>query len=147
RRDRFHIGDDLIAACLFKRRDIKDELRGLMTEKCAVLPPMFALDVRHAPDIAIAGCGAVALASQLVDTGVRFRRAKHFVAAHFGDRIDPAVLGRLLEGMETVPRGCTEAAEQAIQAQISARRSVCRFDLERGVDWTTLDCPSSNHAD
>lgn len=147
RRDRFHIGDDLIAACLFKRRDIKDELRGLMTEKCAVLPPMFALVVRHAPDIAIAGCGAVALASQLVDTGVRFRRAKHFVAAHFGDHIDPAVLGRLLEGMETVPRGCTEAAEQAIQAQISARRSVCRFDLERGIDWTTLDCAASNHAD
>lgn len=147
RRDRFHIGDDLIAACLFKRRDIKDELQGLMTETSAVLSGVFALIVRHAPDIALAGCGAVALASQLVNTGVRFRRAKHFVAAHFGDHIDPAVLGRLLEGMETVPRGYTEAAERAIQAWISARRSVCRFDLERGIDWTTLDCPASSHAD
>jgi hypothetical protein len=39
------------------------------------------------------------------------------------------------------------AVEQAIQARISARRSVCRFDLARGIDWTTLDCPASNHAD
>jgi len=147
RRDRFHIGDDLIAACLFKRRDIKDKLRGLITEKCTVLSPIFDLVVRHAPDIAVVGCGAVALASRLADTGVRFRRAKHFVAAYFGDHIDPAVLGQLLEGLETVPRGHTEAAELAIQAQISARGSVWRFDLERGTDWTTLDCPPSNHAD
>ena len=147
RRDHFHIGDDLIAACLFKRRDIKEELRGWMTEKCAVLSGFFALIARHAPDIAVAGCGAVALASQLVSTGVRFRRAKHFVVAHFGDQIDPVVLGRLLEGMETVPRGCTETAERAIQAQISARRAVCRFDLERGIDWTTLVCGAGNYAD
>jgi hypothetical protein len=147
RRDRFHIGDDLIAACLFKRRDIKDELRGLMTGHCAALSGIFALIVRHAPDVAVAGCGAVALASELVNTGVRFRRAKHFVAAHFGDHIDPVVLGRLLEGMETVPKGCTETAEQAIQAQLPAGRSVCRFDLERGIDWTTLDCWASNDAD
>jgi hypothetical protein len=147
RRSRFHIGDDLIAACLFKRRDIKDELRGLATERRAILSGIFALIVRHAPDIAIASCGASALASQLVDTGVRYRRAKHFVAAHFGDHIDPPVLGRLLEGMGTVPWGYTEAAEQAIQAQISAHRSVCRFDLERGIDWTTLDRPASHHAE
>jgi hypothetical protein len=147
RRDRFHIGDDLIAVCLFKRRDIKDELRDLMTEKRTVLSGILALIVRHAPDIAITGCGAVALASKLVNTGVRFRRAKHFLAAHFGDYIDPAVLGRLLEGMKTVPRGCTEAAEKAIQAGIAARGGVCRFDLARGIDWTTLDCPASNHAD
>jgi hypothetical protein len=147
RRERFHIGDDLIAACLCKRRDIRDELRGLVTEKRAALSGMFALIARHAPDIAMAGGGAAAWASQLADTGVRFRRAKHFVAAHFGDRIHPAVLSRLLEGMETVPWGHTEAAEQAIQAQISARRSVCRFNLERGIDWTMLDCPASDYAD
>lgn len=147
RRNRFHIGDDLIAACLFKRRDVKDELRGMTTEKRAVLSGIFALIVRHAPDIAVAGCGAAVLASLLAGTGVRFRRAKHFVIARFGDHIDPVVLGRLLEGMETVPWGCTEAAEQAIQAHISARRSVCRFDLERGIDWTTLGGRAGNHAD
>ena len=119
-----------------------------MIEKCAVLPPVFNLVVRHTPDIAVAACGAVSLASYLVDTGVRFRRAKHFVAAHFGDHIDPAVLGRLLESMVAVPRGYTETAEQAIRAQISARRSVRRFDLERGIDWTTLDVrPVIGHAD
>lgn len=145
-RDRFHIGDDLIAACLCKRLDLRGELCGLMTEKREALSGMFALIARHAPDIAVAGCGAAALASQLADTGVRFRRAKHFVAAHFGDRIHPAVLGRMLEGMETVPWGHAETAERAIQAQISARQSICRFDLERGIDWTTLDCRANNHA-
>lgn len=145
RRDRFHIGDDLIAACLFKRCDIKDKLRGLVTERCAVLSGVFALVVRHAPDIAVASCGAVALASHLVGTGARFRRAKHFVAARFADHIDPIMLGRLLESMETVPRGCTDTAERAIQAQISTRRSVCRFVLEQGIDWTTLVCRAGNH--
>jgi hypothetical protein len=147
RRGRFHIGDDLIAACLFKRGDMKDELRVLVKGKCDGLSGIYALVVRHAPDIAVAARGAVGLASQLVSTGVRYRRAKHFVAAHFGHHIDPAVLGRLLEGMETVPRGCTETTEQAIQAQISARRSVCRFDLERGIDWTTLGRRAGNHTD
>jgi hypothetical protein len=31
--------------------------------------------------------------------------AKHFLVARFGDRIEPAVLGRLLQRMDTVPWG------------------------------------------
>lgn len=139
-RDAFHIGHDLVAACLFKRSDLDGELRQVMASAGTALFGVSALITRHAPRIAVAVRGAEALAAQLADTGVRFRRAKHFLVAHFSDRIDPRVLGRLLEGMDTVPRGLTVATEQVIQAQLSARgKPTCRFDLERGVDWTALE--------
>lgn len=140
RRHSFNVGDDLVAACLLKRSDLKDELRQTMAGNGSTLSGISGLIVRHAPEIAVAHCGAQALAAQLANTGVRFRRAKHYLIAHFGDRIDPAVLERLLRDMDTVPRGRTAAAEQAIQRQISARDArTCRFELERGVDWTVLD--------
>lgn len=139
----FHVGHDLIAACLFKRSDLEDELQHIMTAGGAELSGMSALITRHAPKIAAAGCGAEALAAQLADTGVRFRRAKHFLVAHYSDRIDLGVLGHLIEDMETVPWGRTAAAEQAVQTQISTRGLTCRFELERGIDWTMLDSCST----
>jgi hypothetical protein len=138
RRDVFHVGHDLIAACLFKRSDLADELQQVVAAGDSALSGMSALIVRHAPEIAVAGRGAVPLAAQLASTDARFRRAKHFLVAQCGDRIDPAVLGRLLQGMDTVPWGHTAATEQAIQAQISTPGLACRFELERGIDWTTL---------
>ncbi|MEM5331739.1 hypothetical protein VSR34_35040 [Paraburkholderia sp. JHI2823] len=137
-RDVFHVGDDLIAACLFKRSDLADELRQAVAEGSLALSGLGSLIVRHAPGIAVAGCGAASLAAQLADCGFRFRRAKHFLVARFGDCIDPAVLERLLQGMETVPWGHNAATEQAINAHLSRRGLVCRFELERGIDWTTL---------
>jgi len=137
-RESFHIGHDLIAACLFKRSDLQDELQHVMAVGGAELLGMSALITRHAPKIAVAGCGAAALAAKLASTGPRFRRAKHFLVAHYGDRIDPALLGRLLQEMETVPWGRNAAAEQAIQTQIATRGLTCRFELERGIDWTML---------
>ncbi len=139
RQDVFHAGHDLIAACLFKRSDLADELQQVVAAGGSALSGVPALIVRHTPKIAVAGCGVVPLAVQLADTGVRFRRAKHFLVAQFADRIDPAVLECLLRGMDTIPWGHTAATEQAIQAQISTRGSAYRFELERGIDWTTLD--------
>lgn len=139
RRVVFNVGDDLIAACLFKRSDLADELRQVAAAGSSTLSGMPGMIVRHAPDIAVAGAGALPLAAQLVKTGVRFRRAKHFLVARFGDSLDPAMLASLLRDLATVPWGHTAAAEQAIQAQLSMRGPVCRFELEKGIDWTTLD--------
>lgn len=142
RLDTFHVGYDLIAASLFKRSDLAEELRQLVAAGGSVRSGVPALIVRHAPEIAVAGFGAAPLAAQLADTGVRFRRAKHFLIAQFGDRIDTAVLRDLLKGMDTVPWGHSNAVEQAIRTQISSRVPICRFELARGIDWATLDSGS-----
>lgn len=143
RRKSFHIGHDLIAACLCMRSDIQGELLQVVAAGGSTLSGIYALIARHAPEIAVTRCGAAPFAALLADTGVRFRRAKHFLVAHFGDQIEPSVLGRLLHGMDTVPWGRNAAAEQAIQGHISTRGFICRFELERGVDWTTLDSRST----
>ena len=95
--------------------------------------------VRHAPEIAMSGRGALPLAAQLIGTGIRFRRAKHFLVARFGDCLDQDILAGLLRDLDAVPWGHTADAEQAIQTQILIRGPVCRFELEKGIDWTTLD--------
>ncbi len=138
RQDSFHVGHDLLAACLFKRSDLEDDLQQIVASGGAILRGICALIVRHVPGIAVATCGAAALATHLADTGARFRRAKHFLIAHFADRIDPAVLRRLLQDMDTIPWGHTAATEQAILSQILTRGPTCRFELERGIDWTAL---------
>ncbi len=138
-RNVFTVGDDLIAACLFKRSDLVDDLRQLVVAKSLTLSQMSGMIVRHAPDIAVAGIGASSLAEQLVGTGVRFRRAKHFLVACFGDSLDQYVLASLLQDLDTVPWGYTTDIEQAITPHILNRAPVYRFELEKGVDWTTLD--------
>jgi hypothetical protein len=135
----FNVGDDLIAACLFKRTDLADDLRQVVVAGSSTLSGMSGMIVRHAPEIAVAGCGASLLAAQLVDTGIRFRRAKHFLVARFGESLDQDILAGLLRNLDTVPWGYTADAEQAIQTQILIRGPVCRFELEKGIDWTTLD--------
>ncbi|MCY1399364.1 hypothetical protein D9M71_144160 [compost metagenome] len=134
----FNVGDDLIAACLFKRSDLADDLRQVAAAG-SMLSGMPGMIVRHAPEIAIAAHGASLLAAQLVGTGMRFRRAKHFLVARFGDRLDQDILADLLRDLDTVPWGHTADVEQAIQMQISLRGPACRFELEKGIDWTTLD--------
>ncbi|WP_181287167.1 hypothetical protein [Pseudomonas brassicacearum] len=138
-RDAFNIGDDLIAACLFKRSDLADELRHVVTRGLSMLSGMPGMIVRHAPEIAVVGRGASSLAEELVGTGVRFRRAKHFLVARFSDRLDQKILASLLQDLDAVPWGYSAAAEQAIQTQLLILGSVCRFELEKGIDWTTLD--------
>ncbi|KPU59175.1 pyruvate phosphate dikinase, PEP/pyruvate binding domain protein [Pseudomonas fluorescens] len=134
----FNVGDDLIAACLFKRSDLADDLRQVVAAG-SMLSGMPGMIVRHAPEIAIAGRGASLLAAQLVGTGMRFRRAKHLLVARFGDCLDQDILTGLLQDLDTVPWGYTADAEQAIQTQILMSGPVCRFELEKGIDWTTLD--------
>ncbi|MES2868602.1 MAG: hypothetical protein V4749_03445 [Pseudomonadota bacterium] len=133
-----NVGDDLIAACLFKRSDLADDLRQVVVMGSSALSGVQGMIVRHAPEIAVAGCGASPLAMQLVGTGNRFRRAKHFLIARFGDHLDQDVLADLLIDLDAVPWGQTAAAEQAIQTQILVRGLVYRFELEKGIDWTTL---------
>ncbi|VVM82785.1 hypothetical protein [Pseudomonas fluorescens] len=135
----FHVGDDLIAACLFKRSDLADDLRRVVAAGSSTLSGMAGMIVRHAPSIAVAGLGASPLAAQLVGTGPRFRRAKHFLVARFGDRLDQDILAGLLRDLDTVPWGYTADAEWAIQTQLLMLGPVCRFELEKGIDWTTLD--------
>ncbi|SEN01991.1 hypothetical protein SAMN04487857_108205 [Pseudomonas sp. ok272] len=135
----FNVGDDLVAACLFKRFDLTDDLQQVVAAGSSVLSGMSGMIVRHAPEIAVAGRGASSLAAQLIGTGIRFRRAKHFLVARFGDRLGQDVLAGLLRDLDTVPWGHIEDAEQVIQAQISMCGPVCRFELEKGIDWTTLD--------
>ncbi|WP_166363664.1 hypothetical protein [Pseudomonas akapageensis] len=135
----FNVGDDLIAACLFKRSDLADDLRQIVAAGSSTLSGMPAMIVRHAPEIAVEGRGATLLATQLIGTGTRFRRAKHFLAARFGDRLDQDILAGLLRDLDAIPWGHTADAEQAIQAQILMRGPVCRFEMEKGIDWTTLD--------
>ena len=139
RRDVFNVGDDLIAACLFKRSDLADDLQRVMAAGSSTLSGMSGMIVRHAPEIAVAGIGASSLAAQLIGTGVRFRRAKHYLVAQFGDRLDQDILAGLLRDLDTVPWGHTADAEQTIQTQIMMRGPACRFELEKGIDWTTLD--------
>lgn len=141
RQNGFHVGHNLVAACLFVRSDLKDELQHVMATGGSALAGVRGLIVRHAPKIAAAGCGASPLAAELADTGVRFRRAKHFLVAQFGDQIEPPLLGRLLRGMDTVPWGRTADSERAIQTHIAPH--ACRFELERGIDWTTLEARST----
>jgi hypothetical protein len=135
----FNVGDDLIAACLFKRSDLADDLRQVVVAGSSALSGMPGMIVRHAPAIAVAGLGASPLAAQLVGTGIRFRRAKHFLVARFGDRLDQDILAGLLRDLDTVPWGYTADAELAIQTQILMLGPVCRFELEKGIDWATLD--------
>lgn len=132
----FNVGDDLIAACLFKRLDLTDDLQQVLAQGSLALSGMI---VRHAPEIAVKAYGASSLAKQLVDTEVRFRRAKHLLVARFSDCLDQDVLSCLLRGMDTIPWGHTADVEQAIQTQILMRGHVCRFELEKGIDWTRLD--------
>jgi hypothetical protein len=147
----FNVGDDLIAACLFKRTDMADDLRKVVATGSSMLSGLSGMIVRHAPEIAVAGRGASPLAAQLVGTGIRFRRAKHFLVARFGESLDQDILAALLGDLDTVPWGYTVDAEQAIQKQILIRGPVCRFELEKGIDWTILDswptlvqrCPDS----
>ncbi|WP_353742878.1 hypothetical protein WHX55_13595 [Pseudomonas fluorescens] len=134
----FNVGDDLIAACLFKRSDLADDLRQVAAAG-SMLSGMPGMIVRHAPEIAIAAHGASLLAAQLVGTGMRFRRAKHLLVARFGDCLDQDILTGLLQDLDAIPWGCTADAEQAIQTQILMSGPVCRFELEKGIDWTTLD--------
>ena len=98
--------------------------------------------VRHNPEMAVQVFGVSSLVTQLLDTGIRFRRAKHFVVARFGDSLDQGVLTELLRGLDTVPWGHTADAEHAIEAQLLLGGPVCRFELEKGIDWTTLGCYS-----
>ncbi|MEB0028238.1 hypothetical protein QN375_21060 [Pseudomonas sp. MH9.2] len=135
----FNVGDDLIAACLFKRSDLADDLRQVVAAGSSTLSGMQGMIVRHAPEIAMSGRGALPLAAQLIGTGIRFRRAKHFLVARFGDCLDQDILAGLLRDLDAVPWGHTADAEQAIQTQILIRGPVCRFELEKGIDWTTLD--------
>lgn len=135
----FNVGDDLIAACLFKRSDLADDLRQIMARGSPTLSGMPGLILRHNPEIAVAGCGAAPLAARLIGTGIRFRRAKLFLVARFGDRLEQGILAGLLKDLDTVPWGHTVGAEQAIQTQILMRGTACRFELEKGIDWTTLD--------
>ncbi|MNF54325.1 hypothetical protein D3C84_357510 [compost metagenome] len=134
----FNVGDDLIAACLFKRSDLADDLRQVAAAG-SMLSGMPGMIVRHAPEIAMAARGASPLAAQLLGTGMRFRRAKHLLVARFGDCLDQDTLTGLLQDLDIVPWGCTADAEQAIQTQILMSGPVCRFELEKGIDWTTLD--------
>jgi hypothetical protein len=135
----FNVGDDLVAACLLKRSDLADDLRRVVVTEPLTLAGIPGMIVRHAPEIAVAGHGASPLAALLIGTGVRYRRAKHFLIARFGDCLDQDVLASLLGDLDTVPWGNTAAAEQAIQTQLSMCGPVCRFELEKGIDWTTLD--------
>lgn len=138
RRSVFNAGDELIAACLFKRSDMADDLRQIVAARSLTLSGMTGMIVRHIPEIAVTAYGASSLATQLLGTGARFRRAKHLVVAHFGDHLDQGVLADLLQGLDTVPWGHTADAERAIQAQLLLCAPVCRFELEKGIDWTTL---------
>ncbi len=134
----FNVGDELLAACLFKRSDLRSELQQLAVRDSSALSGMWELIVRHAPEIAVSALGAPSLATQLVDTGVRFRRAKHFLIAQFSDSLPVNVLASLLQGLDAIPLGQTADAERAIKDQIMKRGTVCRFQLEKGIDWTTL---------
>jgi len=138
-RGAFNVGDDLIAACLLKRSDLVDDLRQVVAAGASMLSGMPGMIVRHAPEIVVTGRGAPLWAEQLIGTGVRFRRAKHFLVARFGDHLDKDILAGLLRDLDTVPWGHTTAAEQAIQMHIVMRGPVCRFELEKGIDWATLD--------
>ena len=139
RRRVFNVGDDLIAACLFKRSDMADDLRQVVAAGSLSLSGLSGMIVRHIPEIAVTAYGASSLAKQLLGTDIRFRRAKNFVVARFGEHLDQGVLADLLQGLDTVPWGHNDDAEQAIQEQLLLGDPVCRFELEKGIDWTTLD--------
>lgn len=134
----FNAGDDLIAACLFKRFDLANDLRQVVAAGSSVLSGISGLIVRHAPVIAVTAYDASSLATQLIGTENRFRRAKHFVIARFSDCLDPGILADLLRGLDMVPWGYNADVEQAIQEQILTCATVRRFELEKGIDWTSL---------
>lgn len=138
-RSHFNVGDDLIAACLFKRSDLAEDLRKVAAATSSALSGLSGMIVRHAPEIAVAGCGASPLAAQLIGTGTRFRRAKHFLVARFGDLLGQDILASLLCDLDTVPWGRTDVVEQAIHKHILIRGPVFRFELEKGIDWAMLD--------
>lgn len=139
RRDIFTIGDDLIAACLFKRSDMVEDLRRVLAMGASPLAGISGAALRHAPHIVVTVLDPSSLALDLIDTGAHFRRAKHFLVARFSERLEPSVLTRLLGGLDTVPWGQSAETEIAIQKQLALYEPVCRFELERGVDWVTLD--------
>ena len=138
-RGEFNVGDDLIAASLVKRLDLVEELQHVVAAGSSMLSGMSGMVLRHAPEVSVAARGASFVAMQLMGTGVQFRRAKHFLVSRFGDCLGPSVLADLLQDMDTVPWGRTAVIEQAIVGQLQSCRPVYRFELDKGVDWTTLD--------
>jgi hypothetical protein len=135
----FHVGHDLVAACLMKRADLRPELLALAAQAGATLAGVPGLIARHAPEILLEAGQLARLADCLADAPPRFRRARHFVVAHHADALAPAQLSRLLQGMDTVPWGISWPVEQAIRAQEPALGPWYRFVLARGVEWATLD--------
>jgi len=135
-----NLGDDLIAACLFKRSDLADRLRTVAESAPIGLSGIYGMVVRHAPEIAVAALGPSALAEQLIAAGNQYRRAKHFLVARFADRLGEDVLAVLIAGLGAIPKGHTLEIESCIQNHVAKLHSpVCRFALEEGIDWVALE--------
>lgn len=138
RRKDFHLGDDLVAASLFKRSDLAEPLRTVAAQGDSAVTGIAGIILRHVPELAVAGRGADSVASELSGSGSRFRRAKHYLVAHQADRIEGSRLAELIDGLDVVPWGHTAEVERAIKAHIPEPGTVFRFELERGVDWTAM---------
>jgi hypothetical protein len=135
----YHVGDDLIAACLLKRSDLSDEFKGVS----ASLPLRFigiqGMFLRHAPELMIFKYGVLPIARHLVDCDSPFRRAKHLIVSHYGSCLHPKILKGLVQNLDAVPWGRVEKDEHAILSVLPKGIHVYRFDLRKGVDWATLD--------
>lgn len=143
--DRFHIGHDLIAACLFRRADLHDALRASLREVPPSLDGLHGLVARHAPECVVHADADPGFILALVETPSGFRRAKHVLLTHVGGLLDEAALERLIRDMDTVPIAADPAQEQRIARAIEGIGPRYRFALEKGVDWATIDTWRARH--
>ncbi len=143
--ERFHIGHDLIAACLFRRADLHDALRASLRSAPPSLDGLHGLIARHAPECVVHADADPAFVRALVDMPSGFRRAKHVLLAHAGGLLDEPALERLVRDMDTVPIAADPDQERRIARAIDAIGPRYRFPLEKGVDWATIDAWRARH--
>jgi hypothetical protein len=143
--DRFHIGHDLIAACLFRRADLHDALRASLGKGPPSLDGLHGLVARHAPECVVHADADPGFIRALVETPSGFRRAKHVLLTHAAGLLDDAALERLIRDMDTVPIAADPGQERRIARAIDATGPRYRFALEKGVDWATIDAWRARH--
>jgi hypothetical protein len=141
-----HVGHELVAACLFKRTDLRAALLARLAQDAPSLQGLYALVLRHAPEVLVTPGLPPLIVSQLAGLDSTYRRGKHMVLADAAEQLDERTLEALVRDTDTVPHGRAASGERRLCEAIHRVGPRYRYALERGVDWATLDGPQAVEA-
>lgn len=132
-----HVGDELLTACVLRRTDMHDLIRALAA--AGGTPSFSARILRHAPDLLLTKRRAAGLAASIGTVFATGKRAKQYLIAYRTEDLDETMLGRIVGDLDTVPLAADPVQEARVEAAVRAHTAPwLRFDVRRGVDWTTL---------